>query len=195
VFAFTKFDDDDLNIYVTRSFSLFASNVSDIHHVDFANHPAVFLKSPTNNGERQVLKQGRGKSTYVLGRSLEGTAWGTSEVRLKWQRALDPDHWIVGYHWYWTAASSSQSEILQVFELRDGKVFITQQIEADLHGGRSIGAMLNPRSRRLTVKSVELNSPNGRCCPTYINTVVFDWTGERFRRISAHRAPVPNYKR
>jgi len=43
----------------------------------------------------------------------------------------------------------------------------------------------------LTVKSVELDSPHGRCCPRYINVLVFDWTGERFRRVSARHVPLP----
>ena len=132
---------------------------------------------------------------YLLGKRLDGKANGFTEVRLVWQRNMDSLHLVVAYDWSWTAASSSQSQIVQIFELRDGKLLIVQQIEADTHhGGQEVGAKLNSTSHLLTVKTVELNSPKGRCCPTHIDVVTFRWEQSKFRRISAHQIPFQENK-
>ena len=184
-----KLQDDGANVHVIRALRLFAMNVSNFNHFDFANQPAVIIKSEQDSGEQQTLKRGRGKTKHF---TREGGFMGSAEVRLVWQHALNATHWAVAYDWEWIAASSSQSEIIQVFELRNGKVFITQQIEADLHhGGPSMEAALNASSQRLTVKSVELDSPNGRCCPRYVNVLEYDWSGQEFHRISSHRELLP----
>jgi hypothetical protein len=180
--------DDDANINVIQTLRLFATGVSDFSHFDFANQRALLIKSKPGSGEQQALRSGRGKTKHV---SREDGFVRITDVRLMWQRALDANHWVVVYDWEWIAASSSQFEIIQVFELRDSNVFITQQIEADQHGGNSIGARLNPSAQRLTVKSVELDSPNGRCCPRYANVLEYDWSGKEFRRISSHRESLP----
>jgi hypothetical protein len=180
--------DDGTNVNVVQTLRLFATDVSDFSHFDFANQRALLTKSKLGSGEQQALKFGRARTKH---RNHEDGFMRTTDVRLVWQRPLDAKHWAVAYDWEWIAASSSQFEIIQVFELRDSDVFFTQQIEADLHGGRSIRANLDSSSHRLTVKSVELDSPNGRCCPRYANVLEFEWSGEEFRRISSHREPLP----
>jgi hypothetical protein len=187
-FIFSQRSKCEDNVHVTHALRLFATNVSDFNHFDFANQPAVMTK-PEGSGEQQALKRGRGKTKQF---THEGDFMGSTEVRLVWQQALNATHWAVVYDWEWIAASSSQSEIIQVFELRDGKVFITQQIEADLHhGGHLMGATMNASSHRLTVKSVEPDSPNGRCCPRYANVLEYDWSGQEFHRIGSHRELLP----
>jgi hypothetical protein len=187
--AAQKLKQDDLNIYVTHTSALFASNVSDFDHLDVRNSRAVHIDSDGHKGEWQALKQGRGKTDYVTN---YGVYQGGTEVDIGWIRRIDSEHMVVDYGWVWMAGSSSQSDIVQVFELRDGKVFITQQIEADTHGGdTAAGVRFDERTKRLIVKAVELDSPNGRCCPTRLNVVVFRWDGGKFRQISARQVPIP----
>ena len=181
---------ENLNVYVTHSSSLFASDVSDFRHLDLANSRAVFIEPGGQRGQWQALKHGKGKTVEI---NRHGVFEGATNVVLAWQQQLDATHWLAAYDWEWVRGSSSDSEVVQVFELRDGKIFITQQIEADTHhGGRAAGAVLNREKKTLTVRAVELNSPQGRCCPTYINVVAFNWTGSRFRRVGSRQIPIPS---
>ncbi len=175
-------DLEHLNVYLTRANRLFASNISDLTHVDFANLQAVEI----DGGEWQKLRNGKGKSIH------KEDIPGFVEVWLNWAHALNEDHWVADYSWFWAAGTSNSSEIVQVFELRDGKVYITQQIEAVTHhGGRSVAAWFNANKKLLTVKAVESDSPKGRCCPTKMNVLVFRWEGKQFRCISAKTVPLP----
>jgi hypothetical protein len=186
-----KIADDSLNVYVTHASSLFASNVSDFHHLDLANWRAVFIEASGRKGQWQTLKQGKGKTVDI---NRYGVFQGATDVVLAWQRSLDATHWLAAYDWEWVGGSSSHSQIVQVFELRGGKVFITQQIEADTHhGGRAAGAILNKQKKTLVVRAVEIDSPKGRCCPTQINIVVFTWTGKSFRHVGSRQIPNPDY--
>jgi hypothetical protein len=169
-----------LNVFITRGNWLFASNISDLTHVDFANLRAVNI----DDGEWQELRRGKGKTILEDG--------SRTEVWLRWRHALNDNHWVAGYGWFEAAGSSNSSEVVQVLELRDRKVYITQQIEAVTHhGGKSAGAWFDTKKNLLTVKAVESDSPKGRCCPTHMNVVVFRWDGNRFRRISAKTVPIP----
>lgn len=187
-----RLKEEDLNVYVTHTHSLFASQVSGFDQVDLRNSRAVYISPDGHKGEWQALKQGRGKTEYV---SRYGGFEGATDVVLAWQKPLDAAHWLVAYDWEWVGGSSSHSQVVQVFELRDGKVFITQQIEADAHhGGRAVGAILNKEKKTLVVRAVEIDSPKGRCCPTHINVVAFIWTGTAFQRVSARQIPNPGYE-
>jgi len=178
-------DLEDLNVFVTRGNRLFASNISDITHVDFANLRAVNI----DGGEWQELRKGKGKTI----RKEDDP--GFVEVRLNWAHTLNDDHWVVDYGWFEVAGSSNSYEVVQLFELRDGKLYITQQIEAVTHhGGKAVGAWFNTNKDLLTVKAVA-DSPNGRCCPTHMNVVVFRWDGTEFRRVSAKAVPLPEDNR
>ena len=180
---------EDLNVYVARTHLLFASKVSGLDQVDFRNTRAVYVEADGRKGEWQALKRGRGKTENI---SRYGVFEGGTEVIFGWKYWLDARHIVVDYEWVWMAGSSSQSDIVQVLEWQDGKVWITQQIEVDTHGATGIaGVRFNPRTKRLTVKAVELDSPNGRCCPTHINIVAFRWDGGRFRQMRARQVPMP----
>jgi hypothetical protein len=171
------------NVFVTRGNRLFASNISEVRQMDFANLRAVNIDS----GEWQELKNGKGKSLTNVGEGLHES----TEVWLTWIHELDDSHWVADYDWEWIAGSSSHSNIFQVFELREGTVYITQQIEAVTHhGGRFTGAWFDTNKKLLTVKAVESDSPKGRCCPTHMNVVVFRWDGKQFRGISAKTLPL-----
>jgi len=183
--------DDDLNVYVIRASSLFASNVSDFDHLDFTNLRAVYIEASGRKGQWQALKHGKGKTVDI---NRYGVFEGATDVVLAWQQALDAAHWLVAYDWEWVGGSSSHSQVVQVFELRDGKVFITQQIEADTHHGGRVGAILNKEKKTLVVRAVEIDSPKGRCCPTHINVVAFTWTGKTFQRVSSRQIPNPGYE-
>jgi hypothetical protein len=186
-----KVADDNLNVYVTHASSLFASNVSDFHHLDLANLRAVFIEASGRKGQWQALKQGKGRTADI---NRYGVFQGATDVVLAWQQSLDATHWLSAYDWEWVGGSSSHSQIVQVFELRGGKVFITQQIEADTHhGGRAAGAILNKQKKTLVVRAVEIDSPKGRCCPTQINVVAFTWTGKSFRHVGSRQIPNPDY--
>jgi hypothetical protein len=174
-------DLEQLNVFVTRGNRLFASNISDLTYVDFANLRAVNI----DGGEWQELRKGEGKTIR------KEDAPGFVEVRLNWVRALNDDHWVVDYGWFEAAGSSNSFAVVQLFERRDGKLYITQQIEAIMHhGGRSVGAWFNANKKQLTVKAVELDSPKGRCCPTRMNVLVFRWDGTQFRCISVKTVPL-----
>ena len=181
---------EDLNVYVANTHSLFASKVSGLDQVDLPNSRAVYIEGDGRKGEWQALKRGRGKTEDV---SRYGMFEGATEVIFGWRYWLDAQHMVVDYGWVWSSGSSSQSDIVQVLEWQNGKVWITQQIEADSYGGGAIaGAWFDPKTKRLTVKAVELDSPKGRCCPTHINIVAFRWDGGKFRQVSARQAPMPS---
>ena len=174
---------EELNVYMTRSNWLFASDVADLAHVDFANLRAIEIE----DGQWQELRKGRGKSATSIGDGLHQF----TEVWLTWVYQLDAQHSVVDYEWEWVVGSSSHSNVVQVFELRDRKVYITQQIEADIHhGGDAVGAWFNADKKLLTVKAVA-DSPQGRCCPTEMNVLILRWEGNKFRRISAKTVPLP----
>src|SRR5262249_3696066 len=172
---------DDFNVYVTpRTSKLFVSGVSDFSRLDLANLRAMHIAS----GEWQKLKKGEGVT-----RPGEG---GRIEVTLGWQRALDPEHWVADYSWIWIAGSSSSSDIIHVLELRDGKVYVTQEIEADTHhGGKAVGAWFDSNKKLLTVKAVNYAPGEGRCCPSLMGVVTFRWNGKQFRPMRAKRVPLP----
>lgn len=185
-----KIKSNDLNVYVTQASSLFASNISDFHNLDLANLRAVFIEPGGQRGQWQALKHGKGKTVDI---NRYGVFEGATDVTLAWKQPIDAIHWLAAYDWEWIGGSSSHSQIVQVFELRGDSVFVTQQIEADTHhGGRAAGATFNQEKKTLIVRAVELDSPKGRCCPTYINVVAFRWTGSRFQQVSSHRVPIPS---
>lgn len=62
---FSQTKGDNLNVYVTRASSLFASNVSDLHHLDLANLRAVLIELGGQRGQWQALKHGRGKTVEI----------------------------------------------------------------------------------------------------------------------------------
>jgi len=172
---------EDLHVYLTHASALFAAHTEDFSKLDFANMKALQVET----GEWQELKQGRGKTAG-------GSRVGTVEVWFSWQHRLDSEHWVAAYDWMWTAGSSSQSSIVQVFERRGDKVFITQQIEVDTHhGGRAVGAWFDPARRVLTVKAVNYAPFEGRCCPSLMGVVDFRWQGQRFHRTDAKRVLLP----
>ena len=177
---------EDLGISITNKPQLFVAEILDVKKMDLANRKAVFL----NRGrvmERVKLSHGGGTRIY---RFDDGFSENT-EVKLGWQMPLARELWLAYYEWGWYMASSAHSGAVQVFELREGKVFIIQQIAFDMHhGGHAVGASFDPKRKILTVRSVPFDSPKGRCCPIYINTVTFRWDGQRFVRISAKRAPI-----
>lgn len=182
----------DQNVYVTNTSSLFASDVSSFNQMNFGNSRAVYIEPDGHKGEWQTLRKGRGKTKHI---SHYGVFEGAEDVILGWSRQVDFEHVVVDYGWIWTGGSSSQSDVVQVFELRDGKVFITQQIEADTHGGgTAAGATFDQKTKQLIVKSVELDSPRGRCCPTHLNIVVFRWEQGKFRPFSSRQVPMPKDK-
>jgi hypothetical protein len=182
---------DNLNVYVTPASSLFASHVLNFHHLDLANLRAVFIEPGGERGKWQTLKNGKGKTVDI---NRYGEFEGATDVILAWQQVIDATHWLAAYDWEWIGGSSSHSQIIQVFEIRGDRVFVTQQIEADTHhGGKATGATLSKEKKTLIVKAVELDSPKGRCCPTYINVVAFRWTGSRFQQVSSHQVPIPSY--
>jgi len=179
----------DLNVYVTHPHLLFASKVSGLDQVDFRNTRAVYIEADGRKGEWQTLKRGRGKTENI---SRYGVFEGATEVIFGWKYWLDARHIVVDYGWVFVSGSSSQSDIVQVLEWQNGTTWITQQIEADTHGATGIaGAWFDPKTKRLMVKAVELDSPNGRCCPTHINIVEFHWDGRKFRQIRARQVPMP----
>jgi hypothetical protein len=178
---------DNTNIYMTEASRLFASDVTDISRIDFANRRAVFLPLDKYSAWQQ-LKKGKGRTQVTIGKGV----WDATQVELEWQKQLDPDHMVVAYIWMWVTFTSSESEVVQVFERRDGKAYIVQQIVADRHNGEpDAGATFDEKTQKLTVKSVELDSPLGRCCPRYLNVAIFSWDGARLRRMSATRQNLP----
>jgi hypothetical protein len=182
-------ENEDLNIHTERLALRFASNVADLNDLDLANMPAVRIESGQTIAESQLLKRGKGTTVSV---DRDSGLQHSTEVSLAWSRALDAHHMVASYEWEWVAASSSHSDFVQVFELHNGKVFVTQQIEADTHhGGRAVGAAFNGDKQELTVKAVNYAAREGRCCPSLMGVVVFRWDGQQFHRIHASRVPLP----
>src|SRR5262249_9451255 len=103
---------EDLNVFITNSSWFYASEITDLSRLDFANLRAINVEG----GEWQELKRGCGKSKPNRGERI-------TEVTLRWRHLLDPEHWVVNYDWFEAAGSSNSFEIVQVFELRDGKVY------------------------------------------------------------------------
>ena len=187
-----KLTQDDLNVYVTRTSAIFAKNVPTLDGMDLRNSRAIHIEPDGRPGGWQELKRGRGRTDYG---ARSGIYEGGTSAELGWSYMLDQEHMVVDYDWVEWYGSSRQWSDVQIFKWRDGKVFIRQQIEADTHGGGDIaGAWFNPKTKRLTVKAVELDSPKGRCCPTHLNVVVYLWDGGKFRQISAHQIPMPRKK-
>jgi hypothetical protein len=166
----------------------FAVDVADINSFDLANMKAVRLDR--GKAEETVrLKRGKAKKEY---RDKDNVFISETEVTLRWAKPLNAQRRVVYYEWGWYAGSSDQGGIVQVFELNEGKVLIAQQIYLDMHhGGQEVGARLDENSKELVVKSVPWDSPNGRCCPSHLNTNVFHWDGQRFVRIRATRVAFP----
>jgi hypothetical protein len=175
---------EDFNIFVSAPISrLYSESVSDFGKMDLANMRAL----QALDGKWQELKKGSGESRF-----RDGGLTGTTSVWLDWQRPLDDEHWVAAYGWLWVAGTSSSSEIVQVFELRNGKVYITQEIEADIHhGGKPVGAWFDSRKKLLTVKAVNYAPLEGRCCPSLMGVVTFRWDGKRLRAIRAKHVPLP----
>jgi hypothetical protein len=184
-----KLKEEDVGVYVMRTTSLFATGVSDFDNLRFANIWAVYLGEHGKKEDWLTLKKGTGKAVY---RDRNGGFDGAFDVSLEWQYGLDPEHRVVDYGWEWVGGSSSHSEIVQVLELRDHKVFITQQIQVDTHhSGGTAGAWFNPNKKLLVVKAVAYAGSEGRCCPSLMDIVNFRWDGEQFHRVGRKRVPLP----
>jgi hypothetical protein len=180
--------DEDFGIHtVCHGSRLFVSKVPDFSKMDLKNMKAFFLDRDGKIGEWQALKRGHGKTTHLVKQS--GVEVG-SYTDLKWQRLLDSEHQVATYEWQWVGANTSESILVQVFEFREDKVFITQQIEAEAHGPGA-GADFNPRTNLLTVHSLVFSDKDGHCCPSSLSTVVFRWDGRLLRRISTSKEPIP----
>lgn len=178
-------DNQDSGVSVAQTSALLDGQASDIKDVDLANRPAVFLGRHGRVELRQTLRNGHGRRPW-------SESQGSQEVKLAWHHPLDSRHLVAAYEWEWIAASSSQSAVVQVFELRESGLYITQQIDADMHhGGRAVGARFNPETGLLTVKAVSYAPREGRCCPSLMSIDTFRWNGRQFRPIRTTRVSLP----
>jgi hypothetical protein len=181
----------DWGIDVESKRHTFAMNVADINQLDLANMNAFYLVEGKTE-ERLLLRRGKANRIYYF--VDDNSVSGSTKVTFRWKKPLDEQRFLAYYEWGWYAGGSDQGGIIQVFEISEAKVSITQQIYFNMHAGaRAVGAIFDANAQTLTVKSVPFFSPGGRCCPSHLNTITFRWDGQRFVRVGAKLAPIPKH--
>ena len=78
--------------------------------------------------------------------------------------------------------------ILQVFEVRQSDLFVSQQMSFDLQAPGT-GVEFDPATRILTVRA-RTNDDSPHCCPKGVDVVTFRWDGKAFLEKTHRTIPV-----
>jgi hypothetical protein len=135
----------------------------------------------------QSLRLTKGEGSRRIGKLGEITsAW------LGWVWIIENNFAVGTYRWEWIAGSSSHSDFVQVFQLRENRLVVTQQIHFDTHhGGKTAGATYDPGTETLEIRAVGYSGSEGRCCPSKLKIVKYAWRDNRFQKLSSRVIPIP----
>lgn len=146
---------------------------------------------------RAVICDGKRISEALRLRKGEGSRrveslGGITSASLGWVWLIEPTFAVGTYRWEWFAGSSSHSDFVQVFELRQKRLVVTQQIHFDTHhGGNKAGADYDPRTTTLEIRAVAYSGSEGRCCPSKLKIIRYAWRNNRFQKLSSRVIPLP----
>lgn len=146
-----------------------------IRDVDFANMPLVLIYGPYERGLYQ-LQGGQFALHYPTGGgesvSLDRVSYFTSPPG-KEERAM------VSVTQLACGASCSENGRVIVFELRDGRLFETEDVTYD-HQAPRAGVSFSPKTGVLVITG-RFEDQSARCCPDAVVVVSFKWDGSAFR--------------
>jgi hypothetical protein len=141
--------------------------------------------SVSDDYETVLLRAGK----YEAPPSLDGE----SSVTVKILSCLDrgaAEHALLATNWVSCGASCNSHEIVQVFELRDGRPVVVQQISFDSDAGGT-GANFDDNSQTLTITG-RSNEESPHCCPKSLDVVTYRWARQQFVQSSYRREVVPD---
>ena len=99
-----------------------------------------------------------------------------------------PRHALVSIYVDTYGGSSSPNGYVLLFEIREGRLVMTQQFRYDAQAPGT-GASFNASRTTLTVTGrSDENTPN--CCPKHVDVVTFAWRGDRFLPAGYRSNPV-----
>jgi hypothetical protein len=143
--------------------------------VIFHGNRASYLRAHLHNGAYRKLYAGA----------------GGDEVELDWVRFIRNDsgqanYAFAYYTWVSWAGSSSDSGIVQLLQLVDGHVKVTQQILFNVRGSEKAGADFDTKSNTLKIRGVHGWE---HCCPTELDFIRFHFDDGLFKQVSHRKVP------
>ncbi len=143
-----------------------------------------YLNAPVSDGEDTVsLRAGKYEKHEQLGQS---------SVEVKLLSCINrgvAEHALLATNWVSCGASCNSHELVQVFELRDARPVLVQQIDFD-SDARGTGATFDDRLLTLKI-SGRSNEESPHCCPKSLDVITYRWEGRQFVQKSYKRIGVP----
>ncbi len=99
------------------------------------------------------------------------------------------EHALVDVGWISVGGSSTNTSYLIVFEVRGGRLHVTQQISYDAHAQWWTLDKFYPESGTLIVLG-RTSDDSPHCCPRSLDEVMFEWKQDRFEITDAERLYV-----
>jgi len=154
-----------------HKYSEIAGSINDI---DFRNYRYSL------GGETYVLQNGSSHKDRRI-KGTDARAHSDVSIRHLWYFDVEkerPRRALISIQLTTTAASSSDTGYMLLFEVVDSHPVITQQFEYDLHAPGT-GETFDDKSRLLTIKArAQDGSPH--CCPENLEIDEFKWMGHKF---------------
>jgi len=156
-------------------------DLRSIRDVNFGNLRIVIFDAKGRPAAQFPLRNGRlERARKIGGEEVDiGRAHYFKDPQNGTERAL------VDLGWTSVGGSSGTTGILLVFEVRDGRLSIIQQINYDMHAPGTLYKFY-PGTRVLIVLGRTADdSPH--CCPKSLDEVTFGWNGKEFQAQSVQR--------
>ena len=165
--------------YLTSVSYLYPSNYRSIRKVDFKNLTLNLFDEKAKRSHHR-LKEGRCQIDYHPGHVFVNL----KSIHYLGSGEASRPHAMVLYHMEFVGGSPSQEGIAQVFELFDGHLRVTQQIDWDLHFGGPWGPFdpFDKKTNTFVIHTAHYLPGRAHCCVSAVDVVTLHWKGGRFVR-------------
>jgi len=166
----------------------------------YPNHSFAWASPPVREldlKESEVIIFGERGRMWVKGRLHRGLYEVSHKVGGEWLRlnrlkfptaeSGKPESGVAYFDWVSTGASASDYGVLQVLQIRDGHLYVAQQIEFNTRGSSKAGATFSPETNVLTIQGVHGWE---HCCATELDVVRFRFEGGVFKQAGYHKTPL-----
>jgi len=190
-------------VFATMMLAVLSSTAGDrlpTIEVLYPNYPLPglfrsFRETDLKESEAAIL--GEGGKVYVKAHLHKGlyevqhkdiSDW----LRLNWvsspnQEIAEAKYGIADFDWVSTGASASDYGVIQVLQLCDGRLKITQQIVFNTRGSNKAGATFDPKTNTLTIRGIHGWE---HCCASQLDVVQFRFAGNTLQRVSYRQIPL-----
>ena len=161
----------------------YPETLASLRRLDLKDSEVVTFDEGGRPGPKAHLRAGKCEVRFK-----ETSYW----LGLKWSMVLqnepsETEIAVAQFDLVETAGSSSDYGVVQVFQLKEGRLSVVQQILFNTRGSAKVGATLDARSNTLTIRGVHGWE---HCCPTELDVVRFRIDGDLFKLMGHRKVPL-----